>query len=48
MRGCGLSSFGRQNMFSVMEVQREGAMGTGGLRRAGGVGKILPASSFPA
>lgn len=48
MKDCGLSSFGRQNMFSVMEVQREGAVGTGGLRRAGGMGKILPASSIPA
>lgn len=34
-------------MLSVMEVQREGLVGTGGLRRAGGMGKILPASSTP-
>lgn len=35
-------------MLSVIEVQRERAVGTGGLRGAGGTGKILPASSTPA
>lgn len=46
MRGrqSGSSSLGRQNMLSVVEVQWEGAAGTGGLRMS----KILPASSTPA
>lgn len=39
---------GRQNMLSVIEMQREGAVGTGGLRRASGASKILPASSASA
>lgn len=49
MRGGGSSSLGRQkNMLSVIEMQLEGAMGTGGSRRTGGTGRIFPASSTPA
>ena len=41
VNGCGLSSLGRQTMLSVMEVQREGVVGTGGLRRAQDSSSIL-------